>query len=96
MKKRIYVSNIPFSATKEDLAEYFSDYGAIAHCTIILNRDTQESRGFGFVEFQDPKDADDALNADESRFQGRKIRVGWANDRPERQEHATEHRRSKW
>ena len=50
MSKRIYVGNLPFSTDEQGLKELFSEYGSVEGSTIITDRETGRSRGFGFIE----------------------------------------------
>ncbi len=61
MGKKIYVGNLPFSATNETLSEMFAKYGAVDSSKIITDRDTGRSKGFGFVEMSDAGEADQAI-----------------------------------
>ena len=59
--KKMYVGNIPYNATEEDLRELFSVYGEIISLKIIQDRDTGRSKGFGFIEMEEEKDARKAI-----------------------------------
>ena len=61
MGKKIYVGNLPFSATSESLSEVFGQFGAVDSSKIITDRDTGRSKGFGFVEMSDSAAADSAI-----------------------------------
>ena len=61
MSKKIYVGNLPFSATSESLSEVFSKFGSVDSSKIIIDRETGRSKGFGFVEMADATDADSAI-----------------------------------
>ncbi len=61
MGKKIYVGNLPFSATQESLSEMFSQFGTVSSTKIITDRDTGRSKGFGFVEMTDASEADAAI-----------------------------------
>lgn len=61
MGKKIYVGNLPFSATSESLTEVFSRFGEVGSSKIITDRDTGRSKGFGFVEMNDSAEADSAI-----------------------------------
>lgn len=60
MTKKLYVGNLPFQTTEEDLSDLFSQAGNVESVRIITDRDTGRSRGFGFVEMGD-EDADKAV-----------------------------------
>jgi RNA recognition motif-containing protein len=79
--KKIYVGNLPFSATEEEVKGLFEEYGSIESINLIMDRDTGRFRGFGFVEMSE----DDAANAikslDGQDFDGRPLKVNEARDR---------------
>ncbi|MHC4860426.1 MAG: RNA recognition motif domain-containing protein [Planctomycetota bacterium] len=82
MSKKLYVGNLPFSSTDEELRELFETHGAIASVNVITDRETGRSRGFGFVEFEDGSGADAAIQAlDGKDLGGRTIRVSEARER---------------
>jgi len=86
MAKRIYVGNLPYSTTEDELREVFGEHGNVNSVDILLDRNTGRSRGFGFVEMDDA-DADkaiDALNGKE--MDGRPLRVNVARERRERRD----------
>ncbi len=81
----IYVGNLPFSATEADLRSLFADYGDITSAAVITDRDTGQSRGFGFVELSDQAlagDAIDKLNGYD--WDGRQLTVNEARPRQAR------------
>lgn len=84
MSKRIYVGNLPFSATDHEVRDLFSEYGTVESVHLVTDRDTGRPRGFGFVEMEDGADeAIEALNRTE--MGGRSLNVSEArprNDRP--------------
>ena len=59
----IYVANIPFKASEEQLRTLFADHGEVASAKIIMDKFTQQSRGFGFVEINDDEAAKRAIEA---------------------------------
>src|SRR6188508_3367887 len=59
----IYVANVPFKASQEDLKGLFEEYGEVTSAKIILDKDTQKSRGFAFVEMPDDSEANAAVDA---------------------------------
>lgn len=61
MGKKIYVGNLPFSATSESLGDLFAPFGQVTSTKIITDRDTGRSKGFGFVEMADAAEADAAI-----------------------------------
>lgn len=83
--KKLYVGNLPYSVTKEDLKEMFSEYGSVSETFLIEDRAAGRSKGFGFVEMEDDSEADKAIKEmDGKSIQGRNIRVNEAQPRGER------------
>jgi RNA recognition motif-containing protein len=81
--KNLYVGNLPFSTTEQDLSQLFGQYGTVTKAQVIQDRETGRSRGFGFVEMSSGTDeAIAALNGAE--FQGRRRTVNEARPREER------------
>ena len=82
MSKKIYIGNIPFTSTEEELRTVFERHGDVASVSVITDRETGRSRGFAFVEMDDSSSADNAIRAlDGSELGGRSIRVNEAEDR---------------
>ena len=79
--KKLYVGNLPFSATEDELNRAFSQHGTVHSVKLINDRDTGRPRGFGFVEMDDEAalNAVDAMNGVE--MGGRALRVNEAEDR---------------
>jgi RNA recognition motif-containing protein len=85
LSKKIYVGNLPFSSTEEDLRGIFGRHGAIASVSVITDRETGRPRGFAFVEMEEASAADDAIRAlDGSDLGGRSLKVNEAQDRNDR------------
>lgn len=84
MSKKIYVGNIPFSATEDELRDLFGEHGEVESVKLISDRNTGRFRGFGFVEMGD----DDAIKAiealDGKDMGGRNLRVNEARERTPR------------
>ena len=81
----IYVGNLPFSTTQDQLQELFGQYGAIHKISIIIDRETGRSRGFGFVEMPNPDEGQTAIEAlNGKEYGGRFLTVNEAKPRPER------------
>lgn len=75
----IYVGNLPFQTTEEDLRTMFAAYGTVDNVNIIMDRMTGRSRGFGFVEMSDSSAAEAAINAlNGSDVDGRALTVNEA------------------
>ncbi len=84
MSKSIYVGNLPWSATEEQVQELFAEFGTVLSVKLISDRDTGRARGFGFVEMED-SDAPAAVEAlDNASFGGRTLRVNEAKPRAPR------------
>ena len=82
MAKKLYVGNLPFTVTEDELRELFARHGEVQSVNVIMDRDTGRPRGFGFVEMNDSSAADDAMRAlDGSDLGGRSIKVNEAQDR---------------
>ena len=84
MTKNIYVGNLPFGATEEEIRNLFEPFGAVESVRMISDRDTGRPRGFGFVEMP-PAEADRAiLELNGKDFGGRSLRINEAQERPDR------------
>ncbi|MGE4298854.1 MAG: RNA recognition motif domain-containing protein [Desulfovibrionaceae bacterium] len=84
MAKKIYVGNLPWSATEEDVRAAFATFGEVISVKIITDRETGRPRGFAFVEMEDAG-ASQAIEAmDGSDFGGRNLKVNEARPKPER------------
>ena len=82
MTKKVYVGNMPFSATEDDLRSLFERHGSVASVNVIMDRETGRPRGFAFVEMDEASAADDAIRAlDGSDMGGRSLRVNEAQDK---------------
>jgi RNA recognition motif-containing protein len=85
MSKSIYVGNLPWAATEEQVRDLFTPYGEVLSVKLVSDRETGRARGFGFVEMEDG-DADAAIEKlDNSSFGGRTLRVNEAKPRAPRQ-----------
>lgn len=83
--KQIYVGNIPYSKTEEDLSDLFASFGEVNSVKFVSDRETGRFRGFGFVEMADGGSADEAISDLEGKdFGGRTLRVNEARPRPAR------------
>lgn len=81
----IYVGNLAYNATEDDLRRAFEEYGAVDKVNIIRDRDTGNSRGFGFVEMSDQEQAQAALSGlNGTELLGRMLRVNEARPRENR------------
>jgi RNA recognition motif-containing protein len=81
----IYVSNLSFNVQDEDLREFFAEYGEVSSAKVIMDKFTNRSRGFGFVEMSDNAAAQKAIQElDGATVEGRAIKVSEAKPREER------------
>jgi RNA recognition motif-containing protein len=81
----IYVSNLSFNVQDEDLKEFFAEYGEVTSAKVILDKFTNKSRGFGFVEMSDDTAGQKAIQElDGAQVEGRAITVTVAKPREER------------
>ncbi|MCU0380679.1 MAG: RNA-binding protein [Chitinophagaceae bacterium] len=81
----IYVSNLSFNVQDEDLREFFAEYGEVSSAKVIMDKFTNRSRGFGFVEMPDNAAAQKAIQElDGATVEGRAIKVSEAKPREER------------
>jgi cold-inducible RNA-binding protein len=82
---RIFVANIAFTTTEEELSQLFESYGIVDHAQIMMDRDTGRSRGFGFVEMPDATEAQAAIDGlNGTSLGGRTLIVNEARPREER------------
>ena len=85
MPKRIYVGNLPFNATDDEVREMFSAYGAVTSVHLVTDRDSGRPRGFGFVEMEMEDEADEAIAAVNGKdMGGRTLNVAAARPREPR------------
>ncbi|MGD9109082.1 MAG: RNA-binding protein [Gammaproteobacteria bacterium] len=76
--KKLYVGNLPYSATEESLKTLFSQFGSVESVALIKDRETGRVKGFGFVEFKVQADAEKALALNGNDFEGRALKVNMA------------------
>ena len=83
--KKLYVGNLPFSTTEEELREIFEQHGPTVSVRVITDRETGRSRGFGFVEMGTPEEAKGAIEAlSNSELEGRNLVVSEAKPQESR------------
>jgi len=83
--KKIYVGNLSFQTSDQDLKNLFDEYGQVSSAAIVTDRDSGRSRGFGFVEMEDDKAAMSAISAINGReVDGRALNVNEARPRQPR------------
>ncbi len=79
MNKRLFVGGLPWAVDDRQLMEHFSSIGEVVNATVIRDRETQRSRGFGFVEFSSEEEAAKAVETlDGTEMEGRQITVSAA------------------
>ena len=85
MTTKVFVGGLSWDTNDASLTDAFQSFGTVVEAKVITDRDTGRSRGFGFVTFQDSKDAATAIQEmDGTNLDGRTIRVNEANERPPR------------
>ncbi|MFC1468050.1 RNA recognition motif domain-containing protein [Verrucomicrobiota bacterium] len=78
----IYVGNLPYSCADSDLQELFEQFGEVASARVIMDRETNRSKGFGFVGMPNNDEAQNAIDGtNDSEFMGRNLRVNEAQPR---------------
>ncbi|MEM7405716.1 MAG: RNA-binding protein [Pseudomonadota bacterium] len=81
----LYVGNLPYNTTEDDLREAFANFGQVTRVNIIKDRDTGDSKGFGFVEMGSSSEGESAISGlDGTSLGGRNIKVNQAKPRAER------------
>lgn len=80
MQNKLYVGNLSYGSTGDDLNQLFNQYGTITEAKVISDKYTGRSKGFGFVTFDNDDAAQKALAANETEFQGRKLKVNIARE----------------
>lgn len=82
----IYVGNLSYKVTEEDLNEIFAEYGSVKRVQLLIDRETGRSRGFGFVEMETDAEEDAAIDAlNGAEWMGRDMKVNKARPREENQ-----------
>lgn len=87
MATKLFVGKLSYDTTNDSLKALFAQYGVVVSATVVVDRDSNTSKGFGFVEMEDPKAAQEAINSLDGRdFEGRAIAVSVARPREARPE----------
>jgi RNA recognition motif-containing protein len=82
---RIYVGNLPYSVTDEELRDTFGEFGELVSAEVVTDRFSGQSKGFGFVEMPNNSEADQAIKAlNDQPLKGRKLTVNEARPRADR------------
>jgi RNA recognition motif-containing protein len=85
MSVKLYVGNLPYSTTEQDLQDAFARFGEVVSVAIIVERNTGRSKGFGFVEMNTKEEADEAVQGmNGAQLGGRTLKVNEAHPRRER------------
>ena len=85
MSRKLYVGNLPFSATEQAILSKFADCGTVESVKLITDRDTGRSKGFGFVEMSSEAEARAAIESlNDTDFNGRPLRVNEARPQKKR------------
>jgi RNA recognition motif-containing protein len=81
MAKKLFVGNLAYAVTEDDLRQLFEQIGPCESASVVMDRDTGQSRGFAFVVMVNPNDADRAKKElDGTDLKGRRVRIDEAND----------------
>jgi RNA recognition motif-containing protein len=85
MGRKLYVGGLPFSTTEERLRDEVAKFGAVESATVIKDRYSDRSRGFGFVEMSTDAEAEEAIKGlNKTMLDGRQITVNYARERTDR------------
>jgi RNA recognition motif-containing protein len=85
MSTNLYVGNLSFRTTDDDLAQLFGQFGQVVSAKVIIDRETNRPRGFGFVEMAQAEEAQKAIDGlDQKDFMGRTLKVNLAKPREDR------------
>lgn len=97
MSKKLYIGNLKFGMTDDELKAAFTEFGDIVSATIVKDRISGRSKGFGFVEFSTDESANKAKeNMDGKEYQGRILRVDDAKSQRPRSSEGSREGRSNW
>ena len=85
MGRKLYVGNLPYTASETDLSEKFAASGTVESCKLIIDRDTGRSKGFGFIEMATDSEAQAAIDSlNGTDYDGRPMRVNEAKPQEKR------------
>ncbi len=81
----LYVGNLPYNLSEDELRSAFEQFGTVSSCNLIVDRETGRTKGFGFIEMDDNSEADAAIKGlNETSLNGRQIKVNQARPRGDR------------
>jgi RNA recognition motif-containing protein len=87
MAKKLYVGNLSYNTTEDGLRNYFSSFGSVVSAKIIFDRDSGNSKGFGFIEMSTDDEGNAAIvGSNGQELDGRSLKVNEAMDKPARHE----------
>jgi len=81
MTQKVYVGNLPYRTTENDLRELFKKYGPIHSLILISDKETERPLGYGFVELDKPKAGDALYDLSDTEFKGRSLKISAATGR---------------
>ncbi len=85
MARKLYVGGLSFSTTEDQIRDEFAKFGVVESATVIRDRDSDRSRGFGFVEMSSDAEANEAIKGlNDTTLDGRQITVNYARERTDR------------
>jgi cold-inducible RNA-binding protein len=85
MGTRLFVGNLPYKASEDDLKAEFAKFGSVKDCHIVMDRDSGQSKGFGFIEMASQDEATKAIaGMNDVEFAGRKLNVSEARPRADK------------
>jgi len=82
MSNKLFVGGLSWNTTSDGLRDAFASFGDVKEAKVVTDRETGRSRGFGFVTFETPEQAQNALSMDGQQLDGRTIRADIAQDKP--------------
>jgi RNA recognition motif-containing protein len=93
----MYVSNLSFHTTDEDLRKLFAQYGTVSSAKVITDRETGRSRGFGFVEMESTNEAKEAMkNLNNTEIEGRAMAVTVAREKEDKRSNNFGGNKKRW
>jgi RNA recognition motif-containing protein len=97
MAKKLYVGNLSYNTTEDGLRNLFSGFGSVSSAKIVFDRETGNSKGFGFIEMSSDEEANAAIaGTNGQEFDGRQLKVNEAMDKPRRDRGSSGGYRNNW